>query len=98
MPLILQLILFCFIAIPAVAEETPAYKKVYISPGYWGDIFAIDNPLFNRDDCLKPIWEFQQTAAKAGYLVEQTYTLNGLSDFEYLIVFEVFPDQIEMLA
>lgn len=87
---------FCFL-LPTFCQASAELKKVYISPGYWGDLFAVSDPRFNRDDCLKPLWDFRQAAADSGYLIEQTYDLNGLSDFEYLIVFEVFPEQIEIL-
>lgn len=97
MQLIRQFIFIVLLIASAACHASSDLKKVYISPGYWGDLFAVDNPLFNRDDCLKPIWQFREAAAASNYWVQQTHQLDGLEDFEYLIVFEVFPEQIEVL-
>jgi hypothetical protein len=97
MHLIQNLLLLCLFLFPLAGQASTPSKKIYICPGYWGDIFAIDNPLFNRDDCLRPLCDFRDAAATAGYQVEQTYHLDQLGDFEYLIVFEVFPEQNETL-
>lgn len=69
-------------------------QKIYISSGYWGNLFDL---LLNRDDSPKPMWDFLLAAANKGYRIEQAETLDNLSNFKYLIVFEVFPDQIEKL-
>lgn len=64
-------------------------RIVYIYPGCWGDIFAVDSPLYNRDGCLEPMMKFKNAAQERGYDIRQTYTLEGLEDYKYLLVFEV---------
>lgn len=85
------LLFFIYSFFPLQAEET--LKKIYISPGYWGQLFAIDNPLFNRDNCLDVLCQLRDRAKEAGYELIQADDISDLSDFEYLIVFEVFPHQ-----
>lgn len=82
------------------AEDTENSKKViYIYAGYWGGLFDINNPTANRDNCLEPTYQLREDAAKAGYEVRQTTTLNSLTDFELLIVFDVTSvDQFKELA
>jgi alpha(1,3/1,4) fucosyltransferase len=72
-------------------------KKIYIIPGFWGELFAIDNPIFNRDNCLEVLYRLRETARKAGYEIYQADHLESIEDFEYLIVFDVFPDQLKLL-
>ncbi len=72
-------------------------KKIYVTPGYWGQLFAMDNPAFNRDDCLRPLYELREECSKLGYQVEQADDLSVLHDADYIIVFEVIPEQIEIL-
>ncbi len=72
-------------------------KKIYITPGAWGDLFAIDNPLFNRDGCLEVLYKLRQIASERGYELDQTYSLNYLTDFEYLICFDIYPDQLAQI-
>lgn len=96
MQLVRNFLLLCLFLFPMVGQAS-TMKKVYISPGYWGDIFDVSNPVYNRDDCLRPLWDFREAAAAAGYMIEQTHTLDRLNDFEYLIVFEVFPEDMEIL-
>lgn len=72
-------------------------KKVYISPGYWGELFSISNPVFNRDGCLEVLYQLRAKAREEGFELFQADDLNHLEDFEYLIVFEVIPEQLPML-
>lgn len=79
-------------------RHTPkAFKKIYITPGYWGELFSVNNPVFNRDDCLKPVYQLREECAKVGCQIVQADNLNKLHDADNIIVFEVFPDQIEQL-
>lgn len=74
-----------------------ASKVIYIYPGQVGDMFAVNNPVFNRDDCLAPFCLFRDTAAQSGFEVRQTYSFDGLTDFDYFIVFEVPHDSLHLL-
>ena len=80
----------------AFAHVLPA-KKIYITPGQWGQLFAIENPIFNRDDCLRVLYQLREVAQDTGYELIQADSLERLEDFEYLIVFDVFPEQISKL-
>jgi len=73
-------------------------KKIYITPGFWGELFAIDNPIFNRDNCLEVLCRLRETARKEGYEIYQADHLESIEDFEYIIVFDVFPDQLKLLS
>jgi alpha(1,3/1,4) fucosyltransferase len=77
-------------------QQTPL-KKIYITPGYWVELFAIDNPLFNRDNCLDVMYRLREIAKMAGYELLQADNLDSLEDFEYLIVYDVFLDQLKQL-
>lgn len=72
-------------------------KRVYITPGLWGQLFASNNPLFNRDNCLDVMVNLRQVAAQAGYELLQADSILSLKDFEYLIVFDIFVDQLPYL-
>jgi len=69
-------------------------KTIYITPGLWGQLFAASNPLFNRDNCLDVMVKLRQAAAEAGYELLQANSIESLTNFEYLIVFDVFADQL----
>lgn len=73
-------------------------KKVYITPGYWGELFSIHNPVFNRDNCLEVLYRLREVAKDAGYELLQADNLNDLHDFEYLVVFDVLLWDEEVLA
>lgn len=73
-------------------------KKVYITPGFWGQLFAIENPLFNRDGGLEVLYQLREEAKRVGYELIQADALDNLGDFEYLVVFDVFLDQLPAIA
>lgn len=72
-------------------------KKIYITPGAWGELFAVDNPIFNRDGCLEVLYKLRQIAAEKGYELQQADSLDNLEEFEYLICFDIFTDQLPKL-
>ena len=82
-----------------IAHYAPplSLKKVYITPGLWGQLFDIGNPYFNRDNCLDVLYRLRDVAAKRGFSLHQADSLDSLDEFEYLVVFDVFPDQIREL-
>lgn len=73
-------------------------KKVYITPGFSVQLFAIDSPLFNRDGGIEVFYQLREEARKAGYELIQADSLENLEDFEYLVVFDVFLDQLPAIA
>src|SRR5271170_3453958 len=84
-----------------VQQEAPLnleLKKIYITPGYWGELFSIGNPIFNRDNCLDVLYRLREVARKSGYELLQADNLHSLQDFECLIVFDIFLDQLEQLS
>lgn len=73
-------------------------KKVYITPGLHGELFAIDNPVYNRDNCLDVYYQLRDIARTKGYELYQADDLRALDDdFEYLVVFDVFLEQLPLL-
>jgi glycosyltransferase involved in cell wall biosynthesis len=73
-------------------------KKIYISSGYWGEMFAVDDPNRNRDNSLDVMDRLRKVARDAGYELLLAHDLSSLQDFERLIVFDVFLDQQKDLA
>lgn len=71
-------------------------KKVYITPGLWGDLFAIDNPTFNRDDCLQPTYQMRAQLGALGYTVEQVSSAKGVHPKAPLLYFDVPSSQAEL--
>ncbi len=74
-----------------------AKKTIYITPGQTVDLFAVNNPVFNRDNGLEKFCRLRDALAAEGYDLVQTHTLDGLKDFEYLIVSEIPVDQLEKI-
>lgn len=84
---------------PNVIEHNLQTKKeiIYISPGWAGSLFEVDDPRINRDDCVAHTYQLRKFAAEEGYEIRQADSLQSLEDFKYLIIFEVFPTQIEQI-
>jgi glycosyltransferase involved in cell wall biosynthesis len=83
--------------IPHYNPEGPR-KKIYVTPGLWGQLFAVDNPIFNRDGCLDVMVRLREAAAANGYELLQADALDRLDDFETLVVYDVFPEQLPILS
>jgi|GEM_PF-600203 len=69
-------------------------KKVYISAGQWGQLFAKDHPIFDRDGCLKPLIEAKAALEKNNVELLQAYSLNNLHDADAIICFDM-PNKVE---
>lgn len=82
------------------ADEVREPKKViYIfSDQSVADIFAIENPAFNRDNSLDSGYQLREAAFKAGYELKQVHSLQSLDNFEYLFVFNIPIEQSSYLA
>jgi hypothetical protein len=72
-------------------------KKVQILTSVWGPMFAIDSPVFNRDDCLRVFYHLREEALKQGYLLEQIFSIEEAKECDLLIVFDVFPQHFAQL-
>ena len=86
-----------FVSIKHIENAQAPPKKISITPGFWGELFAIDNPIFNRDNCLEVLYRLRETARGARYEIYQANDLETLQDSDYIIVFDVFLDQLERL-
>ncbi len=91
-------LLFILTCICNFAFAADGKKIIYIySEMSCSDIFAVDNPAFNRDGCLDCLYQLKKEATRCGYEVKQTHTINSLGDFEYLLVFNVPQDKLRTL-
>lgn len=72
-------------------------KTIYITPGQTVDLFAVNNPIFNRDNGLAKFCLLRDSLANEGYDLVQTHSIEGLKNFEYLIISEIPAGQIEQL-
>ncbi len=71
-----------------------APKKIYIFTAWWGPMFAIDDPVANRDNCLDVYYRLREVAAQNGYALEQITSLSSLDECEHLVVFDIFPEHL----
>lgn len=78
-------------------NQSGVAKRVYITPGFWGALFEADNPFYNRDNGLEVLCNLRETAAKKGIELIQADSLEDLEEFEYLVLFDVFLDQLPFL-
>lgn len=73
-------------------------KRICILTSYWGPMFAIDNPAYNRDDCLRVYYDLREEASKQGYAIEQVFSLDAIGECDLLVVFDVFPEHFGHLS
>ena len=79
-------------------DTTPqALKTVQILTSIWGPMFAIDHPVYNRDDCLRVFYNLREEALKRGYLLEQIFSMDEAKECDLLIIFDVFPKHFAQL-
>lgn len=78
---------------PLISED----KIVYIYARYWSNLFDIGNPSCNRDNSLEPTFRLREHAMTRGYEIRQTHTLQSLENFEYLVIFDIFPEVLPEL-
>lgn len=85
--------------LPLYGEEAPPLKKVYVTKGYMNPLFPVSHPDEIPDDTPEFMQKLYKVAAKAGYqLIQADSGKEVLGDFEYFVVFEVFPEQIATLG
>lgn len=68
-------------------------KKIYITAGGWGQLFAFNDPSYDRDGGLEVNAKLLEAATKAGYQLVQADSFDSLGEFDYLIVYEIIPEQ-----
>jgi len=64
-------------------------KKIYITPGFAGDLFNITSPVFNRDGGIEHTYRLRQVLQEKGYELEQTTSFAQCGEAEAVICFEV---------
>lgn len=69
-------------------------KIIYIAPNWWGDIFNPNSARYNMKSWLT----LRPAVQAAGYDLVQTRTFDQLENFEKLIVFEVYDDQLKQYS
>lgn len=67
-------------------------KVVYIKTGYWGDIYDLNCPFYNK----VPWIQLRLAGQAAGIDFKQVKSFDDIHHFEKLIVFEIFGDQIPL--
>ncbi len=85
--------------IDSYLPEESQVKRVYITTGQWGDLFAQGNPIFDRDDGLAPLIALRTTLAQHNIELLQTYSLANLEDPYAIICFDVptTPEELQHL-
>jgi len=78
--------------------EAQERKTAYITPGYWGSLFDNDNPCCDLTTCANLWCRVRTEAKKKGIDLIQTTTVADLYDFDYLIVLELFEEQLIHLS
>ena len=82
----------------APVTTPPPLKKVYITKGYMNDLFPVSNPEEIPDNTPEFMQKLYKVAAQQGYqLIQANSGAEVEGDFDYFIVFEVFPEQLATL-
>lgn len=94
----LQVLILYVMLLPVKGSGEESAKRVCILTSCWGPMFAIENPSFNRDNCLQVYYDLKQEAAKQGFYIEQLFSLNEIEECDLLVVFDIFPEQFAQLS
>lgn len=73
-------------------------KTVYFSPGQWGQIFNINDPIANADGHFMSMHAVKCMLEQHGYTVKQADSLKNLTDVHCIITFDIPTDQLEDLS
>lgn len=73
-------------------------KRICILTSWWGPMFAIDDPVFNRDNCLRFCYDLREEAWQQGYHIEQVFSLEAIGACDLLVVFDIFPEHFAHLS
>lgn len=65
-------------------------KVVYIKTGYWGDIYDLKCPFYNK----QPWLHLRMAAQAAGFDLKQVDSFDAIHHFEKLIIFDIFGKQV----
>jgi GR25 family glycosyltransferase involved in LPS biosynthesis len=82
----------------ASEQDRTSKKNVYITPGMWGKLFEIHDPVYNIDDQRQPTYQLREQFAQLGYDVRQADSLADLEDPEWIIAFDVPIRELEHAA
>lgn len=64
-------------------------KKIYITPGWWGQLFLTESSYYNRDNCLEPMVKLKEVLKENGYELIQVNSLKNLVKPELIICFDI---------
>lgn len=78
--------------IPSIA------KTIYIKPSPGSRLFDINDPVYNRDDCLRPFYDLRAAFEKHGYKLLQVESLDNLKDVAFIITQDIHKDQLNNLT
>lgn len=74
------------------------HKRIYFTQGYMDPLFQVASLDAIPDDTPHFMHKLLKLASQQGIQLLQADSLENLKDFDYLIVFEIFPHQIPALA
>lgn len=69
-------------------------KTIYFSPGQWGQLFNIDDPVLNADDHQLSMYYAKLVLEQHGFIVKQANSLKNLEDVHCIISFDIAPHML----
>lgn len=88
-----------FIALCILCAYLPFHAKtIYFTPGQWGQLFNIEDPVLNADDHQMSMYYAKLVLEQQGYTVKQANSLHNLEDVHCIISFDISPYQINELS
>ncbi len=79
-------------------DKNVARKKAYIKPTPQSQLFLVNDPIYNRDDCLRPFYELKLEFERLGYDLIQTESLENLDDASIIITQDVPVNDLKTLS
>ncbi len=73
-------------------------KTVYFTPGQWGQLFNIEDPVLNVDDHQLSMYYAKLALEHYGFIVKQADSLKNLTDVHCIITFDIPVHQLNDLA
>lgn len=73
-------------------------KTIYFTPGQWGQLFNIDDPVLNADDHQMSMYYAKLVLEEHGFIVKQANSLRNLEDVHCIISFDIAPHTLNEIA
>lgn len=73
-------------------------KTVYFTPGQWGQLFNIDDPVLNADDHQMSMYYVKLVLEQHGFTVKQANSLKNLNDVHCIISFDIAPHWLHEIS